>query len=93
MLKQNFYEELRTDTAEIPRPAATPPEIPASYIHPLALRAFPPGREKTLDVREIRLIAGIFSPSRGDAAERQRGVAPIEKSSSGRCPKGRGVWQ
>jgi hypothetical protein len=44
--------------------------------------------EKILDVSEFLLIAGIFSPPRGDAAERQRGVAIRVKSSKGDTPHG-----
>jgi len=41
--------------------------------------------EEYLDVSEIRLIAGLFSPLRGDAAERQRGLSIIVKSYQGSC--------
>jgi hypothetical protein len=40
--------------------------------------------EEILEVSEIRLIAEIFSPLGGDAAERQRGLAIIVKPQ-GRC--------
>jgi hypothetical protein len=63
---------------------------PASFMNPLALRAFPPRGEKILDVSEIRLIAGIFSPSRGDA-RRAEGFGNKSEILMGRCPKGRGV--
>jgi len=41
--------------------------VSASSINPLALRAFPLGGGRIPDVSEIQSIAGIFSPSRGDA--------------------------
>jgi len=52
-----------------------PLEVSIPQIYPLGLRPLPLVGGGNQEVIEIKLIIGFFSPSRGDAVQRQRGLA------------------